>query len=129
MQLHYINTAFQGNYEAIAKRLRVDEDMEDEFRDIYDECVKIAAPKGVFTECEVTQDGTDTFMNGKRVRSKVVYSAFQGIEKAYPHVVTCGRELYDFAMRTEDPLERFWIDGISEAALGEANAELHRAVQ
>ena len=46
MELSYVITRYEGGYDALVQRLRVNDDLEDEFRDIYDECLKIARPKG-----------------------------------------------------------------------------------
>lgn len=129
MELHYISIRYEGDFDALVKRLHVNGDCEDEFRDVYEECLKIACPKGVFTECAASQEGSFSFVGGKRFESRVLLRNFKGLSRVFPYVISCGRELYDFARATEDPLNRFWIDGISEAALRAVGLRLRQAVQ
>ena len=117
MELHYVYAPYEGNFDALVRRLRLDGDMAEEFRDVYDECLAVARPKGVFTDAGVSQESGATIIGGKRFRSRVLLKNFEGQTRGYPYVVTCGRELYDLARGTDDPLERFWIDTISEDTL------------
>lgn len=128
MKLHYVTVNYVGNYDEIAARLKIDEDFEDEFKEIYEECLKIAAPKGVFTEVSVSQDGGVTTIGGKEFKSNVLRVNFKGAERAFPFVMSCGRELYNLAKSKADPLERYWVDTISESALREVGMELHKQV-
>ena len=129
MELSYVTIRYEGGYDALVQRLRVNDDLEDEFRDIYDECLKIARPKGVFTDCAVSQSGDCTVVDGRTFDSRVLQMNFRGLTRVFPYVITCGRELYDLARATEDPLCRFWVDGISEAALRAVGARVRQAVQ
>jgi len=129
MPLNYLSIRYEGDYDAIARRLRINEDCEDEFREIYDACLNIANPKGVFTQCSVSQSGDFTFVGDQRFNSRVLTMNFRGLSRVFPYVISCGRELYDFARATDDPLYRYWIDAISEAALRAVGKQLHETVQ
>ena len=129
MELNTISIRYEGDFDALAKRLRINEDCEDEFREVYEDCLKIARPKGVFTECPVSQEGRETIVGSRRFDSRVLSMNFKGLSRVFPYVISCGRELYDFARATDDPLCRYWIDGISEAALRAVGARLRKAVQ
>ena len=128
MELHYLSIPYAGSYEEAARRLHVNEDLEDEFRDIFAECQQIGRPKGVFGECPVFQDEAGTHVGDQAFASQVMRVNFKGSARVFPYVITCGRELYDFAQATDDPLERYWIDTISELALREVGQRLHQAV-
>ena len=129
MELHVVSVRYEAHFDALVKRLQINEDCEDEFRDVFDECLKIACPKGVFTECASSQEGDFTFVGGKAFDSRVLKMNFKGLDRVFPYVISCGRELYDFACATEDPLYRFWIDGISEDALRAVGAHVREAVK
>lgn len=128
MKLHYVTVPYVGNYDEIAARLKIDEDFEDEFRETYEACKKIAAPKGVFAEVPVSQDGEITTIGGREFKSNVLRVNFKGATRAFPFVMSCGRELYELALSTQDPLVRYWVDTISESALREVGIELHKQV-
>ena len=129
MELHYVSIRYEGDYDAVARRLRITEDYADEFREIYDECLRIARPKGVFTRCAVSREGPCTILGDQRFNSRVLAVNFSEAANAYPYVITCGRELYDLACETEDPLWRYWIDSIAEATLGPMGARLRQAMR
>ena len=128
MELHYLSIPYAGSYEEAARRLRVNEDFEDEFREIFAECQRVGRPKGVFGECPVFQDEAGTHVGDQAFKSRVMRVNFKDSARAFPYVITCGRELYELARATDDPLERYWIDAISELALREVGLRLHRAV-
>ena len=128
MELNYVSIRYEGEYDALVKRLRINGDCEEEFREVYEDCVKIACPKGVFGQRLVVQEGPFTIVGGQRFESKVLSVNFRGRERVFPYVISCGRELYDFARATEDPLCRYWIDAISEAALRAVGARVRQAV-
>jgi hypothetical protein len=102
----------------IAKELRVDESMMDEFREILDSAVRVADPKMIYRRVGVSLEGEcDVVMAGVRFTSKVLSVNLEGVDAAFPYVATSGHELYDYAMSLSDPLERYWADFISERIL------------
>ena len=128
MELHTLSVPYAGSFADVARRLHINEDFEDDFRDIFEACLRIARPKGVFGECPVFQDERGTHVGGQTFASRVMRVNFKDSVRAFPYVITCGRELYDYAQAADDPLERYWIDAISELALREVGLALHRAV-
>lgn len=128
MELHYISLPYAGNYDEAAAKLHINEDFADDFRAVFAACTRVARPKGVFGACAVAQAGGDTCVGGQRFTSRVLSVNFAGVTRAYPYIITCGRELYELSRAAADPLERYWIDAISELALREAGLQLHRAV-
>lgn len=107
---------------AVMRVMHVTEDFEDEFMDIFNECVAVSDPAYAYTTCDVSQDEKYTCIGGERFDSRVMLVNFKGVTKAYPYVSTCGRALYDLAKTKDDPLERFWVDGIAEQTLYKCNA-------
>ncbi len=119
---------FSGEFEETAKRLRVPEDCLEEFQDIFEDCLKVGLAKGVFCEYPVWQEGERTHVGDAAFDSRVLQRNFTGLQRAFPYAMCCGRELYDLAQRAEDPLERFWIDSISEIALRQVGGRLRQEV-
>lgn len=128
MELHIVSIPFVGDYDKLVKQLRLDEELEVEFKEIYDKCVQIARPKGVYGRCEVSQQDSETFVGGHAFDSRVMSVNFKAVTSAYPYVMSCGRELYDYAQEKDDPLEKYWIDSYSEQALREVGMIIHKEV-
>ncbi len=116
------NLPFKLSVDALKSPLSIDEEFEDEFREIYDECMRIANPKYMYLDLEVRQEGDATDIGGETFKSRIMRVNLEGVGRAYPYAVTCGRELYEYALSTEDPLARYWIDSISERILYQASA-------
>jgi len=116
------NLPFRLSAEALRKPLSIDEEYEDEFREIYGECMRIANPKYMYLVCDARQEGGATFVGGEAFTSRIMQVNFEDVSRAYPYAATCGRELYEFALKTADPLARYWIDSISERILYQAGA-------
>ena len=51
------------------------------------------------------------------------------VKRAFAYVASCGRELYELSLSKSDPLERYWVDTISEQALGSAMLYLRKITQ
>lgn len=115
------NLGITLDFQEVMEKLRVPEDLDEEFKDIFDECVAIADPKFTYAAFDVRQEDSCTWIGEERFESRVMQVNFKGAKKAYPYVVTCGKELYDLAQTKDDPLEKFWVDGISEQYLYRAH--------
>lgn len=113
---------FSLNLDALKASLGVDEDYEDEFLALYEECVKIANPKYMLLTCPVRVEGEITRVGAEAFDSRIMSVNMKDVSVAYPYAVTCGRELYEFALSKNDPLERYWIDSIAEQILYRAGA-------
>ena len=82
---------------AVREKLHITEDFEDEFSDIFDECAAIADPKFCYTASPVRQEEGYTYIGNERFDSRIMQVNFKGLDRVWPYVVTCGRELYDLA--------------------------------
>ena len=112
------NLPLNLDVEDLAARLKLDDEMRDEFGDIFKEALAVARPKMLYGRAEVVRkEGNVVAVGGMEFRSKVLYINMEKIRTAYPYVATGGRELFDLAKAKADPLERYWIDSIAEAAL------------
>lgn len=109
---------------SVAEKLRVPEDLLEEFTDIFDECAQIANPKFMYARREVKQDGEITRIGTSTFKSRIIQVNFEKVTEAWPYISTCGRELYDLACSKSDPLERYWVDQISEQYLHHSTAML-----
>lgn len=111
--------------EKVMARLRVPEDLEEDFSDLYGECIAIAAPAYRYRELPVVQEGGITRIGDTPFESRVLRRNMKGVDRCWAYVATCGQALYQKALKTDDPLERYWVDGIAEACLREVHVRMN----
>jgi hypothetical protein len=106
----------------LASRLRLREGsgMAVEFEQLVDSAEAVGRP---VTLCGVgfIDDHGDDFVvvNGVRFESRLLAGNLAPVERVFPYVSTCGRELDDWARNLDDDdLVRYWADAIREAAVG-----------
>jgi hypothetical protein len=81
----------------------------------------IARPKAIYQLALVEHIGNDeVLLDGVKFKSRIVRVNLNEVHRVFVYVATCGREIYNWAMSYDDPLERFWADAIMIAALGDA---------
>jgi hypothetical protein len=90
----------------------------------------IAQPKAIYHLALVEPVGNDeVLLDGVQFRSRIMRVNLDGVHRVFAYVASCGREIYDWAMAFDDPLERFWADAIMIAALGNAAEALDNHLQ
>ncbi len=122
------NIGIKLNMTEIMEYLRVPEDLEEEFEDIFAECEAVADPCYMYAACEVSQTENTTVIGGHEFVSRIMYGNFKDLTVAWPYIITCGRGLYDLARKKDDPLERYWVDSIAEAYLRSLHPHIHSEV-
>lgn len=102
--------------------LKIDEDMWDEFVEVYERALQVANPKMLYGRCGVSldDDGKTVRAGDMKFKSRVLHVNMKGISTAFPYVATGGRELHDLAASMPDPLSKYWVDSFAEAALRSA---------
>lgn len=114
---------FTVDAEDAAARLKLDEVLREEFDDILAEALAVANPKMLYGRADVTLSGdSEVTVGGMSFKSRVLWANMREIAVAYPYVATCGRELHDLAQSKDDPLERYWVEFVSELILREGLA-------
>ncbi len=81
----------------------------------------LGRPKGIYRESPVREKG-DGFvaLEGITFRSRILRINLERESKAYPFIVTCGRELDEWYNNQNEELKRFWAGKIAESALESA---------
>ncbi len=85
---------------------------------------RAARPRAVCRPCAVSPEGCRIVIGGQSFESSLLLENLKDVPVAYPFVVTCGREIAEWAGGMTDPLLRFWADGISELAMQAARTSL-----
>lgn len=79
---------------------------------------EIGRPKVMYKETNINAKGYDyVVVDGIKLNSHMLRMNLESTNKIYPYILTCGKELADWAAALDDMLEQFWVDKIMEMAL------------
>lgn len=121
------NIAFDLSIEELMQRARLlpDTDEAEEFAEWVNRARKIARPKALYKECYLESKGEERVtIEGVAFASRTLRKNLDQVERAFPFVVTCGRELDELSPPAGDFLQAFWWDTIKFAVLGCAGNHL-----
>lgn len=107
--------------EALMKTAHVEPGSRDaaDFEALVGKAREIAHPKALFRECYVEARGKGTVtIDGVTFTSNALRTNLDKVERVFPYVATCGRELDQIAFDREDFLKQFWFDTIKATVLG-----------
>lgn len=75
-------------------------------------------PKAVYEVSYIQYKGCDTVnIGGVTFTSRVLRVNLDKIERVFPYIATCGRELEKIVAATDDFMRRFWLDTVKDIAL------------
>ncbi len=107
--------------EAVLKRMRFRnrrDSIVGNIREMLDIARPIARPKAV---CEVSyvenKDGDSLEIGGVKFTSRVLRVNLDKVERVFPYVITCGRELDEIDIPSTDFIKGYYLDQIKETAL------------
>lgn len=109
----------------LRKRLRIRDDSPwaAELERLVREAGSIARPKAMAGVAYIDERGDDfVVVDGVRFSSRVLAVNLQQTHRVFPHLATCGAELYAWANGIDDVLHRYWADVICEVAMRSARA-------
>lgn len=115
--------AFQLDRNQLYRKLHVDPDSEDgaQVLSMMKHAEKIGKPKAMYTLSSINSRSEEhVVVDNVTLSSRVMPVNFADINRVFPYVVTCGRELYEWAAGLEDMLEQYWANIIMEQALAAA---------
>jgi hypothetical protein len=118
---------FELDAEAIFGRLHLDPDGQyaDEVNAMIDTAREQARPRAAYEVAFVQERGADFVVIGRaddeartaQFRSKVLRANLDDVERVFPYVATCGRELDAIRVANDDVFSQFCRDTIKETAL------------
>jgi hypothetical protein len=118
---------------ALQKQLHIDpgSDLADEFRSLMDVALAVGKPKAAYTVSFVEGRKGDTVeIDGVSFRSRMLSRNLASVDRTFPLVATCGREMDEAFPAKGDLLKKYWWDLIKTHLLGAAgqylNDHLHR---
>lgn len=117
----------------IIKRLRLSdkgEQIENMVHELVETAVSIARPKAVYTVSYIDNKNGDSLeIDGIKFTSRVLRANLDKVERVFPYIATCGRELDEVTVPSGDMLEAFCLDTIKGLVLAMAIGYLSEYVQ
>jgi len=111
---------FEVDTAALMQRAHVRPTSDDtlEFEQLVKLAQNVGKPKALYTEVFVEFSGEDTVkLNGYHFTSLMLRQNLSNVERVFPFVVTCGREMDQVEFSEDNLLKRFWWDTIKESLL------------
>lgn len=107
--------------EAVLKRMRLrnrSDNIVESIRELLDTAVPVASPKAVYEVSYVENKNGDSLeIGGVRFSSRVLRVNLDQVERVFPYVITCGRELDGIEVPSTDFIKGYYLDQIKETAL------------
>ena len=109
------------NIEEVLKQLRqrnVNKDFEKSLQELIKIAHPVAKPKAVYEVSYVENKNEDSLdIGGVRFTSRVLRVNLDKVERVFPYVVTCGRELDEINIPSHEFMKVYLLDQIKETAL------------
>ena len=107
--------------EAVIKRMRLrkrSDNILGHIREMLDIARPIAKPKAVFDVAYIENKNGDSMeIGGVEFKSRVLRINLDKMERVFPYVVTCGRELDEIDIPSTDFIKSYYLDQIKEMAV------------
>ena len=118
------NIAVTLEPERVMQRLRVRNQtrtIEEMVSELIDVALPVARPKAIYALAGVDNHQEETVeIDGVRFTSKVLRVNLDGINRVFPYVATCGREVDEITVPAGDVLRAYCLDIIMTMVLGSA---------
>jgi hypothetical protein len=123
------NIPVELDLEAVLRRLRLcnrNESIIKNVAEVLETARPVARPKAVYEVCYVEEKKADSVVvvGGITFTSRVLRANLDKVERVFPYVITCGRELESIEIPEGDFVKGYYMDQIKETALHLARAFL-----
>ncbi len=133
MEKHRIEATYTPDPDYLLPRLGLEpgSDEADDFLAILDKTAPLIQPKAYYlrVDAEVDPESGRVVVEDTVFQSRILAKNLSGKEWIYPHLATCGRAVYDYAVAMPDPFERFWVEEIMHNALNQARSAMLRDLE
>ena len=105
---------------ALLEKMHIEKESDDakDFTGLLETASGIARPKVIYDIAYVENSKDDTVEFGNTVFTSHILSVnLDKVERVFPYIITCGRELDEIKIPPDDMFKQFWMDGIKTAAL------------
>ena len=115
------NVPVKLDLEAVLKRMHVrskNESIEKGVQELIEMARPIARPKAVYKVAYVENKNGDSLdIGGVRFTSRVLRVNLDKVERVFPYVVTCGRELDEIDIPSQEFMKSYFLDQVKETVL------------
>ena len=109
--------------EKVLKQLHITEDknLEKSIQELIETARPIAKPKAIYEVSYVDNKNEDSLdIGGVRFTSRILRVNLDKAERVFPYVATCGRELYETTVSSDDFIKSYCLEMIKSIALSSA---------
>ena len=118
------NIPVKLDFEVVSKKLRLrnkNEDVEKIIQELIETSRSLAKPKAVFEISRVENKRGDSLdIGGVTFTSHVLRVNLDKVDKVFPYVVTCGRELDEIKIPPQQIMKNYFLDQIKELVVRSA---------
>ena len=118
------NIPVKLDFEIVSKKLRLrnkNEDVEKIIQELIETSRSVGKPKAVFEISRVeNKRGDSVDIGGVRFTSHVLRVNLDKVERVFPYVVTCGRELDEIKIPPQQVMQYYFLDQIKEIVVRSA---------
>jgi len=118
------NIPVKLDFEVVSKKLRLrnkNEDVEKIIQELIETSRSLAKPKAVFEISRVENKRGDSLdIGGVTFTSHVLRVNLDKVDKVFPYVVTCGRELDEIKIPPQQIMKSYFLDQIKELVVRSA---------
>ena len=118
------NIPVKLDFEVVSKKLRLrnkNEDVEKIIQELIETSRSLAKPKAVFEISRVENKCGDSLdIGGVTFTSHVLRVNLDKVDKVFPYVVTCGRELDEIKIPPQQIMKSYFLDQIKELVVRSA---------
>ena len=110
--------------ESMGMRSR-NQQMERTVQELVEVARSVARPKAVYKVAYIDDKDDDTVtIDGVRFTGRVLRINLDQVERVFPHIATCGTELEEIAVPSDDVMKSFCFDAIKTMVVGSASTYL-----
>lgn len=125
------NIPVELSVEQVLTRLHLDSDGKyaEDVQQLIDIIQPLARPKAMYDVCYIDKKDTDSVdIGGVTFTSRVLRVNLDKIERVFPFITTCGIEVENIDIPSDDIMKKFILDTIKQMALGIAAKHLRERV-
>ena len=112
---------FEVDLGALLDRLHLQQGSDDtkELEALVEVIRPVVKPKAIYKVSYIEERGNDNVkIDGVTFTSRALRTNLDKAERVFPFVATCGREIDELNLTSDDFLKQFWLDQVKEIILG-----------
>ena len=115
------NIPIKLDLEAVLKRMRLrnrKESIVGSVREMLELARPVARPKAIYDVAYIENKNGDSLeIGGVKFTSRVLRVNLDKVERVFPYIITCGRELDEIVVPADDFIKGYYLDQIKETAV------------